>query len=426
VRFPRVRRKKADKKAEALAAGTVAPEAVFVAGDGTGEGGEPGEVGAADTTSTATAVNGTAGTGPAPVTAPVPSVGAVPAAGGAPTGGDPLPPPAPKLRFGFDTGEHALPPPSAATAGVGQHTAAVTGTRTGEVAVTAAPRKVVTIGFDADLEQLETTTFDPSPVDLPLPGVDPRMRARRIQVRRDEGRRRLRWAVIGGAGVAVLLGAGLVLESPFFAVNDVEVTGAVYTDPARLAEVVDDLDGSTLLGADLGKAEATLAADPWVKRVRVERRLLRGVRIEIVERIPVTTYMGEDQRWRVLDAEGKVMAVLDPPGSKPVDPLELTLATPGPDLEPGATAPAALAGAAGVVPRLPSDLRSRTCSLAVSEQGRLQLHLCDGFVIDLGSPDRLRDKLVTTIFVLNTRTEEVEASSGLDVGDPERPVLIQK
>ena len=325
---------------------------------------------------------------------------------------------------GRDSEHEALPPPSPVLAP--PVPAGRVGAATGEVAVTDAPRKVVTIGFEGDLEQLETTPFDPSPVDLARPGVDPRLRARRIQVRRDEGRKRLRWAVLGGAGVAVLLGAGLVLESPLFAVNDVDVTGAVYTDPARLAEVVDDLDGSSLLGADLGRAEATLAADPWVKRVRVERRLLRGVRIEIVERIPVTTYMGADQRWRVLDAEGKVMAVLDPPGSKPVDPLELTLATPGPDLEPGATAPAALAGAAGVVPRLPSDLRSRTCSLAVSDQGRLQLHLCDGFVVDLGSPDRLRDKLVTTIFVLNTRTDEVAASSGLDVADPERPVLIQK
>jgi hypothetical protein len=52
--------------------------------------------------------------------------------------------------------------------------------------------------------------------------------------------------------------------------------------------------------------------------------------------------------------------------------------------------------------------------------------MCDGFVIDLGSPERLRDKLVTTIFVLNTRVEDVAASSGLNVGDPERPVLIQK
>ena len=127
MRFPRLRRKKADKKAEALAAGTVAPEAVFVAGDGTGDGGEPGEVGAAEATGMTAAVNGTAGTGPAPATAPVPAVGTASAGAGAPSGGDPLPPPAPKLRFGFDTGEHALPPPSAAPAGVAQHTAAATG-----------------------------------------------------------------------------------------------------------------------------------------------------------------------------------------------------------------------------------------------------------------------------------------------------------
>ena len=52
--------------------------------------------------------------------------------------------------------------------------------------------------------------------------------------------------------------------------------------------------------------------------------------------------------------------------------------------------------------------------------------MCDGFVVELGSPDRLRDKLVSTIFVMNTRPDEIAASSGLDVGDPERPVLIQK
>jgi cell division protein FtsQ len=286
--------------------------------------------------------------------------------------------------------------------------------------------KVVTISVEDDLEEIATTPFDPSPVELPRPGVDPRLRARRIQVRRDEGRKRLRWAIVGGAVAAVLIAAGLVLESPIFAINEVSVTGATYTDPARLQKVVDQLDGSTLLGADLGKAEATLAADPWVKRVRVERRPLRGVRIEIVERVPVVTYMGSDQRWRVLDADGRVMAVLDPPGSKPVDPLELTLAAPGPDLRAGATVPADLAGAASIVPRLPTDLRSKTCSLAVGEAGQLTMTMCDGFVIDLGSPGRLRDKLVTTMFVLNTRADDVARSSGLNVGDPERPVLIQK
>ena len=143
----------------------------------------------------------------------------------------------PKLRFGFGRRDELPPPPPrgrhvAAGAPVGGGVRGDRHARRGRDRATA--RKVVTIGFEDDLEQLETTPFDPSPVDLARPGVDPRLRARRIQVRRDEGRKRLRWAALGGAGVACSWGAGLVLESPLFAVNDVEVTGAVYTDPARL------------------------------------------------------------------------------------------------------------------------------------------------------------------------------------------------
>ena len=170
--------------------------------------------------------------------------------------------------------------------------------------------------------------------------------------------------------------------------------------------MVDQLDGSTLLGADLGKAEAALAADPWIKRVRVERRPLRGVRIEIVERVPVATYMGLDQRWRVVDAEGRVMAVLDPPGSKPVDPLELALAAPGPDLDAGATVPA-VAGRSGQHRPPPAPRPALADVLARRRRaGRLRLTMCDGFVVELGSPDRLRDKLVSTIFVMNTRPDD--------------------
>jgi hypothetical protein len=136
--------------------------------------------------------------------------------------------------------------------------------------------------------------------------------------------------------------------------------------------------------------------------------------------------MGADQRWRVLDPTGRIVAVLDPPGSKPVDPLELVLAKPGPDLEAGATVPAALAGAADVIPRLPPELRSRMCSLAVGEVGQLALTFCDGYVIDLGQPEQLRDKLVSAIYVLNSAPDQVAASSRLNVSDPARPVLIPK
>ena len=253
------------------------------------------------------------------------------------------------------------------------------------------------------------------------------MRARRIQVRRDAGRRRLRWVVVGGVVLLLLVGAGIVLDSPLFAVNDVEVTGATYTNRARLQSVVDDLDGSTLLGAKLGKAQQALAADPWVERVRVERRPLRGIRIEIVERSPSVTYVGADQHWRVLDSTGKVLTVLSPAGSKPVDPLELTpaVARPGPRA-PARTPPAAYAAAADLVPRLPPSLRTLTCSMQVAADGSLTMELCNRYQIVLGSADQLRDKLITAMYLLTAQQAKLAGTKAMNVSDPFHAVLIPK
>jgi cell division protein FtsQ len=404
----------------ALAAGTVPPQDVFVEDSAeTGDGAADGEL-------TTPEERAAAITGPVPIVAEEVTE-------------------KPRLRFGFGdpvegNGEGAerelvttgVTSAGTATAGADGATGLTT-TEGQETTAASPPRKVISIGFDHELDEIETISLDStsafatpsgSPVDLERPEVDARLRARWIQARRDEGRRRLRWAIAGGVLLTLLIAAGLVLESPLFAINDVNVDGAVYTNPARLQHVVDDLLGSSLIGADLGRAEATLTADPWVRRVRVERRPLRGVRIEIVERVPVATYMGADQRWRVLDPTGRVLAVLDPPGSKPVDPLELKLPEHGPDLEAGANAPSTVAGAADLIPRLPAELRTRTCSLGVGDVGQLTLNFCDGYIVDLGQPEDLRDKLVTTMFVLNSNPN-VAASHRLNVADASHPVLIQ-
>jgi cell division protein FtsQ len=402
------------RRRRALAAGTVPPEEVF--SESPDDAPVPPQEPEAEVAEAVDAEPAASSVDDTPITAPVPIVpGPTPER------------PRRRLRFGFDAGDSAngaadrelVSVGGAATQSAG---AGTTGTEGG------APPKVISIGFDDEgLDEIETVSLGADgQTDVARPDVDARLRARRIQVRRDEGRRRLRWAIVAGVVLALLLGAGLVLESPLFAIDDVQVSGAVYTNRGRLQEVIDQLDGSSLIGADLGRAEATLAADPWVRRVRVERRPLRGVRIEIVERVPIATYMGVDQRWRVLDPMGRIVAVLDPPGSKPVDPLELALAEPGPNLEPGATVPPALAGAADVIPRLPPELRSQTCSLAVGEVGQLALTFCDGYVIDLGQPEQLRDKLVSAIYVLNSAPDQVAASSRLNVSDPARPVLIPK
>jgi cell division protein FtsQ len=418
---------------KAIAAGTVPASEVFIGasgdepdsdgeqsapevGDGvTGSDAPDGE--AADAADVEVRLEGGSTTDDTPVTAPVPVV----------PGAPPEKQLRRRLRFGFDDrpGRNGDKPARELVPAGGGSTDAAEDAASGSVTES---KKLISIGFDDELDDIETVSLEPgSPSgDIARPDVDARLRARRIQVRRDQGRRRLRWAIVGGAVLALLIGAGLVLESPLFAINDVQVTGATYTNPARLRQVVDDLDGATLIGADLGRAEATLAADPWVRRVRVERRPLRGVRIEIVEREPIATYMGTDQRWRVLDPTGRVLAVLDPPGSKPVDPLELVLPQPGPDLEPGATVPAPVTGAADVIPRLPPDLRTRTCSMGVGDVGQLTLNFCDGYVVDLGQPEGLRDKLVSAIYVLNSQPDQVALSGRLNVADPSHPVLIPK
>ena len=99
--------------------------------------------------------------------------------------------------------------------------------------------------------------------------IEPRLRDRRIAVRRAESRRRLRWVILAVFLLAVA-GAGLaVLGSSLFAIeaDRVSVEGNVYTDRVRLQAVIDDLVGTPVLAADT-RADARARGDPWVEQAR--------------------------------------------------------------------------------------------------------------------------------------------------------------
>ena len=96
-----------------------------------------------------------------------------------------------------------------------------------------------------------------------------------------------------------------VLGSSLFAVDDVDVSGNVYTDPDRLQAVVDDLMGTPVLLVDTAQAEDGLEAIPWVEDARVRPRRSRTRRsIEIRERTPLVAMPGTDGQSRVLDRDG--------------------------------------------------------------------------------------------------------------------------
>lgn len=245
-------------------------------------------------------------------------------------------------------------------------------------------RPTITIGGDESIpdavyldEELERDSSAPvfidddgssdavMPREATSRGIEPRLRQRRIGVRRAASRRRLWWAALAALVLMVVVGVLAVLGSSIFAVDQVAVTGNVYTDPEQLATVVDDLKGTPVLLVDTDAVEAQLEAIPWVESARVVTKFPDSASIEIRERTPVASMLGEDSRSRVIDVDGRVLAVVD---GQPVAPVWIS----GPgtlDLAPGDFAPIGYSSAASLVTKLTPNIRSRVESMMVTPDG---------------------------------------------------------
>jgi cell division protein FtsQ len=203
------------------------------------------------------------------------------------------------------------------------------------------------------------------PKDATSRGIEPRLRQRRIGVRRAASRKRLWWAALAAVVVLVAVGVLAVLGSSLFAVDTVSVSGNVYTDADELAAVVDELRGTPVLLVDTDEVEEQLEAIPWVEAARVSTSFPDSASIEIRERTPVASMLGEDTRSRVLDADGRVLAVIE---GQPVALVwisgEGTL-----DLAPGEFAPIGYSSAASLVTKLTPTIRSRVESMVVTPDG---------------------------------------------------------
>jgi cell division protein FtsQ len=197
------------------------------------------------------------------------------------------------------------------------------------------------------------------------PGMEPRMRQRRIRVKREAGRRRLRrFALVVGV-VGVVVGVLAVLGSSLFSVDDVVVSGAVYTDPDRLAAVVDDLDGTPVLLVDTARLERELERIPWVESARVRTAFPDRATVELRERTPVVSMAGSDGRFRVLDAEGRVLDSIE---GQPIA-VVLIAGVGALDIAPGEFAPVGPSAAASLVTKLTPEIRQRLDSMVVTPDG---------------------------------------------------------
>jgi len=242
---------------------------------------------------------------------------------------------------------------------------------------------------------------------------DPTFEERQRRSRRRERLQKVKWLKLAGAVVASIVVVIALLASPIFAIRSVTVEGNVYTSPKVLAAVTKTLKGASVFTVNTGKARELLLADSWVSDVRITTRFPGKALVEIAERVPIIWYVGDDQKARIVDARGHVIAVLAGWPTK-----YLRVAGVGPSLEAGAVADDVYRAAAQLVLALPEELRPLVKSLEVSAGGELAMTLAGGTLVRFGPPNDLQDKLVAVVVLLRRQNPSTLAIIDVSTGEP--------
>ncbi len=226
--------------------------------------------------------------------------------------------------------------------------------------------------------------------------IDPRLRARRIEVRRAEGRRRLRLVLMLVVLVAAGAGAWGLTRSPLLDLDHVRVEGVSTETASAVADAAGAARGTALLDLDLGAIEASVAELPWVASVEATRQWPGTLHIAVTERVAIARLPVGDGTYYMVDADGVAMGV-----SAAVD-AELPLIAVIADGELGGVQAIGLPGIA-VVTAMPADLGPWVSSVLVDPSGAevtVGLDLVGGALAELGDTDLLEDKLASLRAVL--------------------------
>jgi cell division protein FtsQ len=95
-----------------------------------------------------------------------------------------------------------------------------------------------------------------------------------------------------------------------FAVTDIAVEGRRTTDPATILAALGAERGTPTLAIDPRRAEARLAALPWVRSARIERLFPGTILVRLTERRPLALWQ-HGGRIELIDHQGAVIPVGD-------------------------------------------------------------------------------------------------------------------
>jgi cell division protein FtsQ len=260
---------------------------------------------------------------------------------------------------------------------------------------------------------MATTTARP-----PRSTIDPRIRARRVEVQRRVGRRRLQRVVEVGLVLAVAAGFAAALRSPLLDVDDIRVAGGVHTSDEVILENLGLTIGSQLMDVDLRSAGEAVAVLPWVREVSLHRRLDGVVEVSISERTAVAA-VGEAAEAYLVDRTGQILAPAASDAALAGSLVRLMGTPPG--LGVGQTIGAGASDALILAERLGTLAPGLVATVTGGDE--VTATLVQGGTVRFGRADRLEAKVRSLRTVLER--VDLRCLGELDVRLPGSPVLTR-
>jgi len=264
--------------------------------------------------------------------------------------------------------------------------------------------------IDDDVEEAADVEV-PSP-DYP-PAVDPRIRARRIAVAREQDRRRTRLVVIA-LSVFVLIGTGwLVVRSPLLDVDHIVVTGV---PPERVAAVI---TASGVHSGDPMLLVSTAAVARRVERVagigsvRVSREFPGTIHISASEQ-GVALWARAQRGVALIGFDGRVQSIAP---AVPPHVVELRGLARVP--APGEKIPEV--AIVDVMSQLPPAFATRVGAISAISSGDVRAYLVSGGEVRFGDFSSLHDKAVVAASII---TRMGCALNYIDVQSISNPVAM--
>ncbi len=249
----------------------------------------------------------------------------------------------------------------------------------------------------------------------PRSGGD-RFAGRRLAEERRQGLRKLRW-VLGLTAVATLaIGVIGFLNSSWFDVDEIIVTGNVRADPHLIVDASEVEIGQALLEVDTDLAVESVELVPWVGTATVRRAWTGSIEIAVTERGP-SAVLNSGSRYALVDDHGRQLEIVDSPpeGFMPIIGIEGSGVA-------GEAAPDTALPVIALLDALPEEVEQQI-SAVILEDEHLFLELADGGRANFGDGSDLGPKLQS----LETMLASVDLAcvTTIDLRVPASPTLTR-